>query len=150
VDELREVNCISDVDNIIAGRTIFVPRVPVLPIPTSAVNPVPSGNLSNRGCTSQNVVISAPIAGQRFSSTFALIGNATASNFWYYKIEIRPNSSAVYNFYLDSYTAVAGSTLGQVNPTIFDKGLHWIRVSVVDLTGGIQTDAVCEVPVIFE
>lgn len=149
VDELRFANCINNIDNITAGDTIFVPIAPVRPVSTA----VPShlrGGLAAIGCTSPATQITSPITAQRVSGTFTVFGTATRPDFQYYKIEVRPDFASIYNFYSDSYSQVNNGNLGQVNADLFGLGLHWLRLSVVDLTASIPADAICEIPVIFE
>jgi len=149
VDELRHVNCIDDIDDIAANDVLFVPRAPQLPVSTS----VPSGvrpGLTSIGCTDSRTQITSPIPLQRLSDVFAVFGTAQRENFWYYKIEIRPDWSDTYNFFSDSQSQVTNGLIGQVNADIFDGGLHWLRLTVVDLTGNIPPGSVCEIPVIFE
>ena len=149
VDELRFANCIDDIDNIITGEEIFVPIEPLEPVSTL----VPSGirqGLSAIGCTSTMTQITSPIVAQRVSGTFTVFGTATNPEFQYYKIEIRPDFASIYNFYSDSQTQVTNGALGLINAGLFGEGLHWIRLTVVDIRGGIQEGSICEIPVIFE
>jgi LysM domain len=148
VDELRTVNCIANIDNITAGDILFVPRPPRSPI----VIPQPSGGRAGLmfiGCTDFRTQITNLIAGQRVQGTFIVQGSAFRDDFWYYKIEIRPDWADVYNFYSRSDTPASNGVLGEVNSEIFGEGLHWVRLSVVDLGANIQPDAICEIPVIF-
>ncbi|MEM9952024.1 MAG: LysM peptidoglycan-binding domain-containing protein [Chloroflexota bacterium] len=149
VDELRFANCIDDIDNITAGDVVYVPIEPVRPVQTT----VPSGirvGLSAVGCTSPATQITSPITAQRVSGTFTVFGTATRPDFQYYKIEVRPDFADIYNFYSDSQEQVVNGILGQINADLFGAGLHWVRLSVVDIRAGIASDAICEIPVIFE
>lgn len=149
VDELRFANCIDDIDNITAGEQVFVPVAPVRPVSTI----VPSGirqGLAVVGCTSPATQITSPIAAQRVSGSFTLYGTATRPDFQYYKIEVRPDFASIYNFYSDSQTQVVNGVLGQINANLFGPGLHWVRLSLVDIRGSIANDAICEIPMIFE
>lgn len=147
LDELRYRNCIDDVDTIEAGQVIFVPRAPIEPVATSV--PSDRQGVVRIGCTTDNATITSPIAGQRLSGTFTVYGSATLENFWYYKLEIRPDWAKIYNFYGDAQTSVQNGELAQVNADIFDNGLHWLRLSVVNDRAQILPEAVCEVPVYF-
>jgi hypothetical protein len=149
LDELRYANCIDDVDTITAGETVYVPRAPVEPVVTTAPSGIRPG-LAKIGCDDPRTQITSPIVGQRLSGVFTVYGTATRDEFWYYKIEIRPDPADIYNFYLRSEGRVQNGSLGQVNADVFDSGLHWLRLSVVDLRGGIPPEGVCEVPVYFE
>lgn len=149
VEELRYVNCIENIDNITTGEVIFVPRSPVNPVATIQPAALREG-VVRIGCDDQRTQITSPIALQRLTGTFGVFGTAARDNFWYYKIEIRPDWASIYNFYLDSRTPLTNGFLGAVNSDIFDDGLHWLRLSVVDTGAGIPTGATCEIPVIFE
>jgi hypothetical protein len=148
LDDLRYANCIDDVDDIVAGQTVYVPRAPVEPVVTT----VPSGirpGLAKTGCDDPRTQITSPIVGQRLNGVFTVYGTATRDEFWYYKIEIRPDRAEIYNFYSRSEGRVQNGVLGQVNADIFGDGLHWLRLTVVDIRGAIPPGAVCEVPVYF-
>jgi LysM repeat protein len=149
VDELKDANCIADSDSIRTGQVLFVPRAPQQPVATLSAGGN-SQNLSVLGCANPEVVIVAPSSNERLSGVFTVYGTATRADFWYYKIEVRPNASTIYNFYSDSYTPVVNGVLGQINTTLFGKGVHWVRLSVVNLGGGILEDSFCEVPFVFE
>lgn len=149
VDELRFANCINNIDNITAGDTIFVPVAPVRPVSTSVPTHL-RGGLVAIGCTSPATQITSPITAQRVSGTFTVFGTATRPDFQYYKIEVRPDFASIYNFYSDSRSQISNGNLGQINADLFGPGLHWIRLSVVDLRASIPADAICEIPVIFE
>jgi hypothetical protein len=149
LDELRYANCIGDVDNIIVGEVVFVPRLPIQPVSTISGGEVRPG-LTSLGCQDARTQITSPITLQRIGDVFTIYGTATRPDFWYYKIEIRPDSAAIYNFYMSAYVPVMNGVIAQVNSEIFNDGVHWLRLSVVDQTANIQPDAICEIPVIFD
>jgi hypothetical protein len=148
VDELRYANCIENIDNITVGEMLFVPRKPLRPIAT----PPPArgrDNLYIIGCNDVRVQILNLVPSQIVHDIFIVQGSASRDDFWYYKIEIRPDWAVIYNFYSRSDAPVTHGVLGDVNSEIFGEGLHWVRLSVVDLSGIIHPDAICEIPVIF-
>jgi LysM repeat protein len=148
VDELRYVNCIANVDNIIVGDVLFVPRKPAQPIRT----PMPSlkrDNLYVLGCSDARTLISNLQVAQTVAGVFNVYGSAFRDDFWYYKIEIRPDWANVYNFFSRSDAPVNNGVLTSINPALFGEGLHWIRLSVVNRVANVESDAVCEIPVIF-
>jgi hypothetical protein len=149
LDELRYVNCIGDVDNITAGDVILVPRLPIGPVSTVVAGGVRPG-LAAIGCVDARTQITSPTTLQRYSGIFSIYGTAVRDDFWYYKIEIRPDTASIYNFYMSSYSQVTNSLLAQLNSEIFGDGVHWLRLTVVDITANIQPDAICEIPVIFD
>lgn len=145
VPELLRVNCLSDADRIFAGQVLYVPRAPEGLVGMG----VPS--VSQNDCRNPaQAQISAPSAGSRVSSTFAVSGTAALGNFWYYRIEIRPDTSQTYNFWSQREASIQNGELAQIDSTLFADGLHWVRLSVIDLTGGIPFDAICTVPVYIE
>ncbi len=152
VGELRTVNCLSNVDNIIAGQTLFVPRLPDGPVKTSVPRALPPnvGGLGRQGCTDAQSVVSAPRPGQRVSGSFDVYGSAYLDEmtFQYYKLEVRPDFADVYNFYSRSEQAVENGRLGHINADLFDDGVHWVRLVVVDKTGNFIEP--CVIPVIFD
>jgi LysM repeat protein len=149
VAELRDANCIENIDNITTGDVIFVPRAPLRPVATF----VPSGirdGLNPIGCQTSNVIITSPISAQHLNGTFAVYGSAARSDFLYYKLEIRPDGASIYNFYMDSYNQVNNGVLGEINSELFGTGLHWVKLTMVDIHSTIPADATCEIPVIFD
>lgn len=147
VRELSRANCLSNADRILTGDTIFVPR----PVQAGTPSTPAPGVIARLGCADASIAaISSPYVGQRVSSTFTLRGTATIPDFWYYKIEIRPDVATGYNFYAQSETAVKNGDLGRIDPSIFGNGLHWIRLAVVKKDASVPPSAVCVVPVYFD
>lgn len=153
VGELRTVNCVADVDNIDVGDVLYVPRAPQEPVRTG-VPTVPDtetvAGLARMGCSSPASQITSPAAGARVSGVFTLSGTATIDNdnFQFYRIEIRPDFSDTYNFYARAEVPVFNGSLGQVNAALFDAGLYWVRLTVVDKTGNYIEP--CTVPLFFD
>lgn len=153
VGELIDVNCIPDADTIDAGQVLFVPKAPIAPVRTGVPNVPAAGSVVEflpDGCTDNRSRIVSPIANQRLTGIFNVRGTAflPPEQFQYYKLEVRPSFTNIYNFYSQSQTVVQDGILGQINPDLFDPGLYWVRVTVVDITGNFI--APCSVPVIFE
>jgi hypothetical protein len=92
--------------------------------------------------------IYAPITAEIVSGTVSIVGVASASNFDYYKIEVRADTSEVYTLYSRSDEAVSRGELGQIETGIFGQGLHWIRLSVI--RSGSNQPLTCAIPVIFD
>lgn len=150
VAELKAVNCIQDGDLIVAGMALFVPQLPTQPIRTSVpVNQATGMDLNPVGCADPRVQITSPVSSQRVSGVFEVYGTANPAAFWYYKLEVRPESTGVYNFYMDSESPVANGLLGQIDAEVFGDGLHWVRLTVVDNTGNIAPGGICDFPVFF-
>ena len=148
VDELRYVNCIENIDNIIVGDVLFVPRKPRQPIRT----PAPAqhrNNLYAIGCGDARTKITNLQVAQTMNGVFNVYGSAFRDDFWYYKIEVRPDWTNIYNFFSRSEASVTNGVLTTINPKTFGEGVYWIRLSVVNRTAIIEADAVCEIPVIF-
>jgi len=152
VGELKEVNCIADADNIQTGDMIAVPRAPLGPVRTG-VPPRPAGdyealNLRAEGCGSPASSIASPAAGQRLSGLFTVQGTAALDDFQFYRLEVRPDFTNIYNFYSRSEQPVVTGSLGQINTELFDDGLFWVRLTVIDNTGNFIEP--CAIPVIFD
>ncbi|GAB4510367.1 MAG: hypothetical protein OHK0046_07050 [Anaerolineae bacterium] len=153
VEELQQANCIPNVNAITAGDELFVPRLPSGPVQTG-VPSLPEGepllNLAPVGCTSPAITIALPSAGQTLTSDFAVQGTAFLPDFGYYKLEIRSDNATTYNFYTRSEASVMSGQLGTIDISLFERGLYWVRLVVVDNTGNIPGDATCAIPIVFE
>jgi len=152
VDELKEANCLQDASRITTGDRIYVPRLPVgevRNIPGADTN-TDTSNSGIIGCTNPNIQITSPSANQTVSGTIQVIGTVQDENFLYYKLEVQPPNSTVYNFISDAYEPVQNGVLGTINTAIFAPGVHRLRLSMVDVTAGIQVNATCDIPLIFE
>lgn len=147
--ELQQANCLQDINNIVTGTPIYVPRLPVMPInPIPATgDPVGVDPLHPEGCTDPNSLISNLQPGQVISGVFNVMGTANLADFWYYKLEVRPDFATVYNFYSRSETAVDNGSLGQIDQSIFGVGVHWIKLTVIGKEKGATP---CAIPVIFQ
>jgi LysM repeat protein len=151
---LQVANCLADPDVIFVGMALFVPTLPTSRVVTSVPRTPSVGEPGNRpaysveGCTYRGVQIISPTIGQSVSGAFTVRGTAALDNFWYYRIEVRPHTDQVYRFISRSETQVNNGDLGQIDTSIFGDGLHWIRVTVVDITGGVNVSP-CAIPVIF-
>lgn len=149
-NDVRAANCLGSSNLVYVGDVVYVPRLPDGVVPTSTPESVaPEAVFEALGCTDPSTQISSPIAGQRLNGVFALYGTAALDNFWYYKIEVRADFATIYKFYARSEKSVNNGVLGQVDSDLFTPGLYWIRLSVVDLSGAINTSP-CVIPVIFE
>jgi hypothetical protein len=149
VGQLRDANCLQNVDNIITGDQLFVPRLPLEPVRTLAPllsNPA-ARSFQPVGCTDPGTHISAPLAGAQIDGVFTVFGTAQVENLDYYKLEIRPDFAAAYNFYDRYPNPVSDDALGQVNTSLFDDGVYWLRLTVVDNTGNFPPP--CDIPLIF-
>lgn len=143
---LQRANCLEDANQIYAGQVILVPRLPVAPVLTPVLTAAPGAQLAVEGCTAPSTQITNLTPGQRISGVFTVRGTASADNFIYYKIEVRPDFAEVFNFFSRSETPVVNGDLATIDPTIFGAGLHWIKLTVISDTH--QTP--CVIPVIFQ
>lgn len=155
VMELKRVNCIPDANNIDVDDVLFVPRLPSQPIQTGVPGGFGTTGILDQviiidGCAASGAQITSPIPGQRISGTFNVRGTASLDGdmFQFYKLEVRPNFTNIYNVIAILRTPVQDGILGQINADWFDDGLYWIRLMVVDRTGNYISP--CEIPVFFE
>ncbi|MEO8611874.1 MAG: LysM peptidoglycan-binding domain-containing protein [Chloroflexota bacterium] len=149
LNALKQANCLMDINNIYAGMPLYVPRTPVMPdhpYPQPG-DPTLNSPLQPDGCTDPNSLITNLQPGQVISGVFNVMGTANLPDFWYYKLEVRPDFATVYNFYSRSETAVVDGSLGQIDQSIFGVGIHWIKLTVIGKTSGA---APCAIPVIFQ
>lgn len=146
--ELRDVNCLQNDSSINAGDILLVPRLPETPVGTST--PFPSRNVRPVGCTNPRIRIVGPLPLERVTGVITLIGSADAPDFWYYRIEVRPDPVPEYEFYSYSTIPVPNRALAILNTDFFDNGLHWIKLTVVNTDGEVAPDATCDIPLIFE
>lgn len=150
VDELQQANCLPDASRITTGDLIYVPR-----LPSGSVRNIPETRAESSqqviiGCGNPNVRITSPNANQVINGNLPVVGTVQDRNFWYYKIEIQPPNSTTYNFITDGNEPVQNDVLAMIDTNIFGTGVHRIRLSMIDVTAGIQENATCDIPVIFE
>lgn len=150
IAELRDVNCLTNTSFLSIGQVVYVPRLPSEPVVTAAPPGINQRILRPIGCLDAGTQITSPIPLQRVRGTFTVFGSAVIPDFAYYKLEIRPDAARLYTFYSDSQTSVNNSVLGTINSDLYEDGLHWIRLAVVNSDGGIAVTAICDIPVIFD
>jgi hypothetical protein len=151
VGELRDANCLENIDNIYSGTRLLVPRLPLEPVDSISPNPLSSNdpnNLHTAGCSDTRTRITQPGAGATINGVFTVFGTAAVDNLQYYKIEIRPDQSDMYHFYDRYESSVADGALAQVNAGLFNDGVYWVRLTVVDHTGNYPPP--CDIPLIFQ
>jgi LysM repeat protein len=149
IADLRAANCLEDIDNIYAGLALSVPQLPEGVVGGNLSTPLPdfeTGAVA-RGCTAPGVAITSPFPGAGVTGVVIISGSASITNFDYYKIEVRPDYSSIYNFYGRYEAPVTSGVLARLNTDLFDNGLHWIRLTAVDNTGNFPLP--CDIPVIF-
>jgi LysM repeat protein len=147
--QLRDVNCLENINRIVTGDTLFVPREPDPAILSSLPSTTQNEPYQTIGCRDVDTQISSPVANQQVTGVFPIFGTSDISNFWYYKIEIRADGSNTYNFYLDNYTSIRNGLLGEVDASLFATGTYWLRLTSVNLGGGVSDATTCEIPVFF-
>ena len=152
VVELRNVNCIFDVNQIVVGDVLFIPREIVAPVRTGVAQVTPGGMVGGGrvGCVSPSVQIISPMPAQRVTGQLTVTGTADWTRFQYYKLEIRADGASIYNFLLQQTTPVTASALGTIDTTMFQPGNYWLRLVVVDTTGNVPRDATCVIPMVIE
>lgn len=142
LSELRDANCLSDLNRLVAGTQLYVPG------PEAA-----SGRDNNapdpQGCTSPNTFITSPLPGERVRRVFFMTGTALSDNFSHFRIEIRADDDRDYELHSESPLAVVDDVLAVVDTTRYEPGLYWLRLSVIDEDDRVRTPT-CAIPVIFE
>jgi hypothetical protein len=148
VGDLRDANCLRNVDNVSAGSFLFVPFAvsDVFPAPTPQLTQTLQP-LSVQGCTNLGSLIQEPLPGDEITGVFTVVGTAVVEGFQHYLIEVRPDGSDLYTYYTRADAPVVGGALAQINSDFFDPGLYWIRLTVVNSTEPFPE--ACAIPVIF-
>jgi LysM repeat protein len=151
VAALRDVNCLALTENIAAGTTLFVPRAPVLPVATTTPAELGIGRiLQTIGCTDPQARFISPLPLQPIRGVVDVVGSANIPDFALYQIEIRADAASQYQFYSDATQPVTDGVLTQLNADFFDPGLHWLKLTVVNRSGGALPTTTCEIPLIFD
>lgn len=138
VENLQQVNCLTNANSITVGQTIFIP----------GAAPTATSGWVVQGCTDPSAVITNLTPGQTVTGVVSIQGTAWLDRFGYYKIEIRPDSIQTYTLYNRYPTPVVQGELAQIDTSIFTPGLYWLQLTVV------QTDErfaePCAIPLIFQ
>lgn len=145
IQQLGRVNCIISPDTLLVGDVLYVPQLP-------EGAPDASDDILV-GCEASEIaVLTQPEPGDSLDKVVKLRGTATTgdANFGYYRIEVRPDASRIFEFYLRSDLSMLDSDLGILNPAGFDRGRHWLRLVIVRRDGTIQPDGICAIPVNFD
>lgn len=152
VAELRDANCIANVNRLAIGQVIFVPRNPLRPVATTAPSvPLESGrSLRPIGCTDFGVQITSPVTLQRLTGIFTVYGTANLAGMQGYSIDVRPDTVTGYQSYVTQRGPIQNGILGQVNAALFGPGLHWLRLTLRGSDRSVSLGADCEIPVLFE
>ncbi|NDJ62813.1 MAG: LysM peptidoglycan-binding domain-containing protein [Chloroflexi bacterium] len=149
VPQLLSGNCLDTNAVIQVGQLLYVPRPPsAAAAPTRANTATGAAPLQTIGCDVPGAQISAPLPGATVTGSFQIIGSAVISGFDYYRIDVRPDTSARFTQYALSGEVVVGDVLADFNSDLFNDGLHWVRLSVADVSGAFATP--CVIPLIFE
>lgn len=144
IAELALANCLTNIYAVTAGSTIFVPRNPEFTTPVTLPDYQP------QGCQNPQVQITAPQAGQVLAKTnLDIVGSAIYENFWYYKVEYRPDWAEVYTPLDEVETTVEGDVLYHFDTTSVPDGLYWLRLAVVNNDAKVPEDASCAIPIVL-
>jgi hypothetical protein len=141
--DLRAGNECLETNRVSVGDIVFVP------LPTQNTAVTPDSSLSVLGCTDPGVQITSPLPGQQVGTVFVLNGTALTDSFLYYRVELRSDFDTRYKVYAVNDRLVENGALAQINTDEFTSGLHWIRLSVVDLNDRVSVTP-CILPVYFE
>lgn len=128
------------------GNRVSVGDILFVPLPSQIGTPDTS--LVVLGCTDPGVQITSPLPGQQMGALFVLNGTASTETFLYYRVELRPDFDTRYDVYAVNDRVVEDGPLAQINTDDFSSGLHWIRLSVVDVNDRVSATP-CVLPVYF-
>jgi hypothetical protein len=100
------------------------------------------------GCTFPGVSLVSPAPGSTIRGRVPIAGTANIENFQFFKVDIRPDSgsSEWANLFLRQ-DAVASGILGPLDTTLFQPGIYWLMLTVVDNTGNYPQP--CQIRVII-
>jgi hypothetical protein len=152
--DIQVANCLGSSGAVAPGDVIYLPRLPGEPVQTvmpgqSTTDSAGVGDLQAVGCSNPDALIVSPQAGGRAAGRVTVTGTAAGRNFGYYLLEVRSDFVTVYTQYLRGAVSVLGGELGTIDSSVFPPGIYWIRLSVFDQSGGINT-ARCAIPVYFD
>lgn len=117
-----------------SATATLVPSATTSPTATSSPTPLPTviPIEGAEGCTSPESYISNLKAGQTVQGKLRVMGSAQSENFWYYKVEIRPDFATTYTVYSRSEEMVIENELAVIDTDIFEQGAYWIQLTVVN------------------
>ncbi len=147
-DELQSGNCLPRASAINPGNVLYVPRQPY-PYERPPVTVSVLGTLAAEGCTDPNAQVSSPVSGQRVRGVFQLMGTAAGGRFAAYRLEVRPDFATYYDVYAEHDRRVQNGELGTIDSNAYGRGLHWVRLRVVD-AAGMDVAETCVIPMVFD
>lgn len=149
VEALSAANCLVDVNRIVTGDVLYVPGVGS-PIGTPAGLSTEVA-LAYYGCAfSEIATITNVSPGQTLRGKVTLEGTANLpNNFWFYRLEIRPDFSNTFIELERVYRPVIADSLGTIDTTAYSSGLYWVRLMVVDSDWRYPPSNTCMIPVYF-
>lgn len=150
VNELRQVNCLRNIDYLYVGQLLFVPDGEQHPASSTDNNVTDSEQISREGCSLSNVQITSPVPLQRIAGRVVFYGTAQTENFAYYRVDVRPDNDPVYTYYTDATEPVESSSLFVLDTRRFKRGLYWVRLSVIDQQGFVDDELTCAIPIFFD
>jgi hypothetical protein len=148
------------------ANTFIIPGLPAdvfLTTPTLDLISTPTGTLSPEmmtqfaglplqpaaasmtGCTSNQVMLTSPQAGDEIKGTIELIGTVDIPNFGFYKYEVARMGSDTWATISANRNPVINGLLGRWNTTALTPGDYQLRLVVTDNQG--QMLPACIVPV---
>ncbi|MFN8527114.1 MAG: LysM peptidoglycan-binding domain-containing protein [Anaerolineae bacterium] len=146
---LRRLNCLPINETISVGQMLRIPNAPQIPAATTIPLLLPSDQTYlAQGCSLQNALIVSPLPGETLSGLIDITGTADGERFTSYRIEIRPAARDIYDLYARSTEPISQGLLTLLNTNDYDQGLHYLRLSVLDVSEQVLQS--CVIPVIFQ
>ena len=113
---------------------------------TQFANLPPQSTPSNTmGCTPNQIMITAPKAGEEVKGSIELIGTVNIANFGFYKYEVASQGSDTWATISAGRAIVVNASLGRWDTTALTPGDYQLRLVVTDNQG--QALQACVVPV---
>lgn len=129
-------NCLSDNTPLVVGKVILVPpNSRIAPLTSTPLQAPLLAGVNAINCTDNRATILGPQPGSTVRGVVNVFGVASIPNFSFYKLEILtdPLSSKVWNVGT-SPIAIPSGQLGRVDTTLFEPGIYWLQLTVVDNT----------------
>jgi hypothetical protein len=149
-EALRAGNCLSSEAAPIVGDLLLLPRLPVIPTPSSGF---PAPALRAYGCHDEDFAsITNFFPGQRLSGVFVVIGSAAldAGEFPEYIVQLRADDALKFADAARGSRAVRAGELARLNTEDFEDGIVWIRLIVRGADGLPAPLGICVYPVVFD
>lgn len=140
-----------------ANFFLATPTLDLISTPTGTLSPELMTQFANQpqvaqpnaaGCTSGQVELTFPEAGDEIKGIIELTGTVDIPNFGFYKYEVAPNGSDTWATIAAGRVVVKAGPLGRWDTTALTPGDYQLRLVVIDNQGTSLTPCVVPVQVV--